>query len=117
MRAAWQADPTRYEILFDPIGAIAARPAPPSKPAPSPPSARSWTKTRPSSPNSASPRPNWSDYALPLALAGALGAKLSGGGRGGNMLALVEPEQRSEARQALAQAGARSVMEMTLVGH
>ena len=49
--------------------------------------------------------------------AGALGAKLSGGGRGGNMIALVEPERKSEARQALAQAGARSVREMTLVGH
>lgn len=49
--------------------------------------------------------------------AGALGAKLSGGGRGGNMLALVEPEKRSGVRQALEQAGASRVMEMTLDAH
>ncbi len=31
--------------------------------------------------------------------AGALGAKLSGGGRGGNMIALVEPTNRREGRR------------------
>jgi len=46
--------------------------------------------------------------------AGALGAKLSGGGRGGNMIALVEPDKGAEVQQALEQAGAKRVMEMTL---
>ena len=49
--------------------------------------------------------------------AGALGAKLSGGGRGGNMIALVEPGKRPDIRQGLVEAEARRVMEMTLGGH
>jgi mevalonate kinase len=38
--------------------------------------------------------------------AGALGAKLSGGGRGGNMIALVTPETRTQVEAALRDAGA-----------
>jgi len=38
--------------------------------------------------------------------AGALGAKLSGAGRGGNMIALVSPENSGEVSKALEQAGA-----------
>jgi mevalonate kinase len=38
--------------------------------------------------------------------AGALGAKLSGGGRGGNMIALVLPETRERVADALREAGA-----------
>ncbi len=43
--------------------------------------------------------------------AGALGAKLSGGGRGGNMIALVTPETRDAVRDALHAAGAARVFE------
>jgi len=39
--------------------------------------------------------------------AGALGAKLSGGGRGGNMIALVEPEKAEEVSLSLKAAGAK----------
>jgi mevalonate kinase len=42
--------------------------------------------------------------------AGALGAKLSGAGRGGNMIALVRKENKTAVRQALLQAGARHVL-------
>ncbi|MPN55058.1 Galactokinase [bioreactor metagenome] len=45
---------------------------------------------------------------------GALGAKLSGGGLGGNMIALVEPETAGGILQALLQAGAVSAFETTL---
>lgn len=38
--------------------------------------------------------------------AGALGAKLSGGGRGGNMIALVEPDRAEQVARALEDAGA-----------
>ncbi|HEY53944.1 MAG TPA: mevalonate kinase [Caldilineae bacterium] len=48
--------------------------------------------------------------------AGALGAKLSGGGRGGNMIALVEPEKQADVKQALERAGAKRVIEMVLGG-
>jgi mevalonate kinase len=42
--------------------------------------------------------------------AGALGAKLSGGGRGGNMLALVESAQAAYVAQALMRAGAKNAI-------
>ena len=47
--------------------------------------------------------------------AGAGGAKLSGGGRGGNVIAVVEPERADGVRQALLAAGAKSVI-VTRVG-
>lgn len=40
---------------------------------------------------------------------GALGAKLSGGGRGGNMIALVTPENSERVQQALLKTGATNV--------
>jgi mevalonate kinase len=42
--------------------------------------------------------------------AGALGAKLSGGGRGGNMIALVTAEARAQVETALRAAGAVRVL-------
>jgi len=42
--------------------------------------------------------------------AGALGAKMSGGGRGGNMIALVEQDQAEAVASALISAGARNVI-------
>ncbi|MDX1995187.1 MAG: mevalonate kinase [bacterium] len=47
--------------------------------------------------------------------AGALGAKLSGGGRGGNMIALVTPETAEIVQQALREAGATRAL-MTTIG-
>jgi len=46
--------------------------------------------------------------------AGALGAKLSGGGRGGNMLALVTDDTEQAVRAALERAGAKGVIGTTV---
>ncbi len=46
--------------------------------------------------------------------AGALGAKLSGGGRGGNMIALVNDEVEEDVRKALLDAGATNVIRSVL---
>lgn len=46
--------------------------------------------------------------------AGAVGAKLSGAGRGGNMIALVTPEMQTSVRQALIKAGAFDVFASTV---
>jgi len=46
--------------------------------------------------------------------AGALGAKLTGGGKGGNMLALVTPETQEAVRKALLSAGAVRVYQTDL---
>jgi len=45
---------------------------------------------------------------------GALGAKLSGGGRGGNMIALVQADTAENVRQALLNAGAKRAFITTL---
>jgi mevalonate kinase len=51
------------------------------------------------------------DYLVTVAReAGALGAKLSGAGRGGNMIALVREESETAVRHALLGAGARHVL-------
>jgi mevalonate kinase len=42
--------------------------------------------------------------------AGALGAKLSGGGRGGNMIALVNPETAETVGKSLTESGARRII-------
>jgi mevalonate kinase len=42
--------------------------------------------------------------------AGALGAKLSGGGRGGNMIALIANESEAQVRGAVLNAGAQRVL-------
>jgi mevalonate kinase len=42
--------------------------------------------------------------------AGALGAKLSGGGRGGNMIALVEPGIAEAVSLSLKEAGAKNTI-------
>jgi len=47
--------------------------------------------------------------------AGALGAKLSGGGRGGNIIALVEPTDAEKITDALLAAGAKNVI-VTQIG-
>lgn len=42
--------------------------------------------------------------------AGALGAKLSGGGRGGNIIALIDDDRRGQIKDALYSAGAKNVI-------
>jgi mevalonate kinase len=46
--------------------------------------------------------------------AGALGAKMSGGGRGGNMIALVEKEKAPVISKALLSAGAKQTIITTV---
>jgi mevalonate kinase len=46
--------------------------------------------------------------------AGALGAKLSGAGRGGNMIALVDDDSETAVHEALISAGAKSVLTTTI---
>ena len=46
--------------------------------------------------------------------AGALGAKMSGGGRGGNMIALVEADTSESVSNALIKSGAKRVIVTTI---
>ena len=58
--------------------------------------------------------PQLDDFVKEARIAGALGAKLSGGGRGGNMIALVNEATSAAVTEALQQAGARRVIETTI---
>jgi len=58
--------------------------------------------------------PELDDFVKKARLSGALGAKLSGGGRGGNMIALVNEASSTEVMEALKRAGSHRVIETTI---
>ncbi len=114
VRKAWLADRNAYEAIFDAIGEIARQ-------------ARQLIETGQiaalgplltqnheylrqldvSSPEL--------DHLVKIALsAGALGAKMSGGGRGGNMIALVTPESETSVAENLQRAGAVSAISTSI---
>jgi mevalonate kinase len=106
LRKAYELDPSHFEPLFDRIGEIAA-------------SARELIEAGKISglgplmdENQLLLRelgvssPELDTLVGAAKSAGALGAKLSGGGRGGNMIALVQPGQQTQVAEALSQAGA-----------
>ncbi len=115
VRAAWQADPGRFEMLFDRVGALVWQ-------------ARRWIEDGQTAALGEAMNENHTllnaigvgseelDRLCEAARsAGARGAKLSGGGRGGNMIALVEAEARAHVEQALLAAGARQVVATSLL--
>jgi mevalonate kinase len=106
LRQAWQADPRRYEAIFEAVGAITHE-------------ARHWIESGTPAHLGKLMDENHAllsqmgvssleldDLVDAARQAGALGAKLSGGGRGGNMIALVEPDQAHQVSQALRSRGA-----------
>lgn len=108
VRRRWQATPARYEALFDQVGAIVAQ-------------VRAALEENISALGPLLSQNHWLlqqigvsspelDRLVGAALAaGALGAKLSGAGWGGVMLALVTQDTREQVRAALQQAGAKRV--------
>jgi mevalonate kinase len=115
VRAAWRERPEHYEVLFDEIAQLveAAR------------AAIERGKTEALGPlmdrnqmfleELGVSSPELQRLIEAARAAGAGGAKLSGGGRGGNLIVLVEPETAGPVREALGQAGAANVI-ATLVG-
>lgn len=116
VRKLYEADPGRYQQLFEQIGSIVSQ-------------AKAATE-----------QGNWAGIGQQMNLnhevlqsltvssealdrlvqaareAGALGAKLSGGGRGGNVIALVEPPDAKRVAQALRHAGAAHTWVTTVGG-
>lgn len=110
VRRAWQAEPARYQALFSAVGGLvtAARAA----------IERGETESLGSlmDENHALlcemgvSSPELERLVAAARQAGAQGAKLSGGGRGGNLIALVAPETTGSVAQALRQAGATGII-------
>lgn len=110
VRRLWTADPARFEGYFDAIAqvAISAR--------------RSIEDGQPELLGGLMDRnhellqkltvscPELDHLVEAARKAGALGAKLSGGGRGGNMIALVDQDRAQSVAQALLSAGARNTI-------
>jgi mevalonate kinase len=114
LRSLWQADSGQYEALFDAAGRIAV-------------SARALIER--GEPEGLGPlmdenqvllrqmqvsSPELEHLVKAARQAGALGAKLSGAGRGGNMIALVQTETAACVEQALIEAGAVRVISTTV---
>jgi mevalonate kinase len=115
VRRAWQTDPGRYEASFDRVAQLveAARSA--------------IADGRPESLGALMDTnhellveigvscPELDALVAAARGAGAMGAKLSGGGRGGNLIALVTPETAADVSAALLGAGAVNVILTTVV--
>ena len=110
VRAAYERDPARLTEIFDQIGAVvdeargcieAGQPD-----ALGPLMNRNQALLRELDVSS----PELDELGARAVAAGALGAKLSGAGRGGNLLALVTPETAEAVRAALMEGGAAGVI-------
>ncbi len=110
VRRAWQAESARYESLFDQVGALArdARAAIERGDTDALGPLMNANQQLARKIGVSSPEiETLVDAAL---RAGARGAKLSGAGRGGNVIVLVDEENREEIARALMEAGARRVI-------
>ncbi|MBI5876073.1 MAG: mevalonate kinase [Chloroflexi bacterium] len=110
VRAAWQAEPARYEAIFDAIGKLVEQAR----------DAIEYGRLERLGPlmdaNQAHLReigvssPELERLIAAAKGAGASGAKLSGGGRGGCMIALVDAATQAAVQAALTAAGAKAVL-------
>ncbi len=114
VRQSWQHDPARYEAWFDEIGALvqAARQA--IEQGDLPLLGELFNRNQTLLAHLGVSSPHLDRLVAAACAAGALGAKLSGGGRGGNMIALIDPTQAQGVTEALQHAGARSVLVTTV---
>ncbi|PKN92620.1 MAG: mevalonate kinase [Chloroflexi bacterium HGW-Chloroflexi-6] len=114
VRKLWEADQHRWEAVFDKVGKIvvAAKEAVESGEIASlgPLMDANHALLQEMTVSS----PELDRLVLAAKAAGANGAKLSGGGRGGNMIALVQPEKAESVASALKAAGARNTIITTI---
>ncbi len=114
VRQLWQDNPSRYERLFAAIGSLvrAARQAiergQPAHLGPLMDENHALLQALTVS------SPELDALVQAARAAGAWGAKLSGGGRGGNMIALCPPEKASVVAAALRRAGAKNTLQTTV---
>jgi len=109
VRRRWQADPARYEALFDQVGALVAQVRTVLKQGDTPALGPLLSRNHSLLQQIGVSSPQLDALVGAAQAAGALGAKLSGAGWGGVMLALVTPDTRTRVAAALEQAGAKRV--------
>ena len=114
VRRHWQAEPDRFETLFDGCGRIAVAARKAIEVGESAEVGRLMTENQRLLAQMTVSSPELETLIAAALGAGALGAKLSGAGRGGNMLALVTAASETAVRDALHAAGAQSVLATTV---
>ncbi|MBM4429050.1 MAG: mevalonate kinase [Chloroflexi bacterium] len=110
VRRAWQQDPARYEALFDQIGAIARHAREAIAAGEISTLGRLMDENQELLQAIGVSSPELDALVSAAREAGALGAKLCGGGRGGNMIALIALEKAPFVATALRAAGAVNVI-------
>jgi mevalonate kinase len=110
VRQAWQSDPEHYENLFQQGGRLAQEARQALEEGDLVEVGRLMNENHRLLGEIGVSCPELDRLVQAALMAGALGAKLSGGGLGGNMIALVLPHQAAEVEQALREAGAVNVI-------
>ena len=110
VRRSWQADPARYEAWFDAIGALVWQARRAIEGGDLPHLGASMNENQALLEKLGVSSPPLERMIAAARAAGALGAKLSGGGRGGNVIALVTPATTDDVVAALQAAGAQRVI-------
>jgi mevalonate kinase len=110
VRSAWQADPALYDGLFAKVGAVSAEARTAIEAGEARKIGELMDQNHSLLQEIGVSSPELDRLVEAAIAAGALGAKLSGGGRGGNMIALVSQENQTTVEQALLEAGATGVI-------
>lgn len=110
VRRSWQADRRRFERIFDACGEIAVAARAAIEMGDMVQIARLMSANQALLVDMTVSSPELNRLVAVSLNAGALGAKLSGAGRGGNMIALVNSEKEEAVHSALIGAGSRSVL-------
>ncbi len=110
VRRQWQAQPERFEALFDGCGVLAKAARRAIETGDEAEVGRLMNQNHQLLQEMTVSSPELDGLVAVAQAAGALGAKMSGAGRGGNLIALVTAETETAARRALLAAGAKSVL-------
>jgi mevalonate kinase len=110
VRKLWEADKEKWERVFDQIGKIAQQARDAIERGKTKELGEFMNRNHALLQEMTVSSPELNALVSAAIKAGALGAKMSGGGRGGNMIALVEAEASKSVAEALIHAGAKRVI-------
>ena len=114
VRKLWEADKARWEGVFDQVGEIAKQARDAIERGQIKELGKLMEQNHALLQEMTVSSPELDALVSAAIKAGALGAKMSGGGRGGNMIALVETDKSKSVSEALIQSGAKNAIITTV---